>query len=92
MILNLPPRTLKSHAASVAFPAWLLDHDPAKQIICASYWNTAYFLQLIQYTHHIFSPQALPGQALPRVDVHDRQRTEKPGHSPQRNRACEGGV
>ena len=37
LIVNLPPRTLKSHAASVALPAWLLGHDPAKQIICASY-------------------------------------------------------
>jgi len=37
LIVNLPPRTLKSHAASVAFPAWLLGHDPASQIICASY-------------------------------------------------------
>jgi len=37
LILNLPPRTLKSHAASVALPAWLLGHDPSKQIICASY-------------------------------------------------------
>jgi predicted phage terminase large subunit-like protein len=37
LIINLPPRTLKSHAASVAFPAWLLGHDPAKQIICVSY-------------------------------------------------------
>ena len=37
LILNLPPRTLKSHAASVAFPAWSLGHDPSKQIICASY-------------------------------------------------------
>lgn len=37
LIINLPPRTLKSHAASVAFPAWLLGHNPAKQIICASY-------------------------------------------------------
>ena len=37
LIVNLPPRTLKSHAASAAFPAWLLGHDPAKQIICASY-------------------------------------------------------
>jgi hypothetical protein len=37
LIINLPPRTLKSHAASVAFPAWLLGHDPSKQIICASY-------------------------------------------------------
>jgi predicted phage terminase large subunit-like protein len=37
LIVNLPPRTLKSHAASVAFTAWLLGHDPSKQIICASY-------------------------------------------------------
>jgi predicted phage terminase large subunit-like protein len=37
LIVNLPPRTLKSHVASVAFPAWLLGHDPSKQILCASY-------------------------------------------------------
>lgn len=37
LIINMPPRTLKSHAASVAFPAWLLGHDPTIQIICASY-------------------------------------------------------
>jgi len=37
LIINLPPRSLKSHAASVVFPAWLLGHDPSKQIICASY-------------------------------------------------------
>jgi predicted phage terminase large subunit-like protein len=37
LIVNLPPRSLKSHATSVAFPAWLLGHKPAIQIICASY-------------------------------------------------------
>ena len=37
LIVNLPPRTLKSHAASVAFPAWFLGHNPATQIVCASY-------------------------------------------------------
>jgi predicted phage terminase large subunit-like protein len=37
LIINLPPRTLKSHTASVAFPAWLLGHKPSTQIICASY-------------------------------------------------------
>jgi predicted phage terminase large subunit-like protein len=37
LIVNLPPRSLKSHAASVVFPAWLLGHDPSMQIICASY-------------------------------------------------------
>jgi len=37
LILNLTPRTLKSHAVSVAFSAWLLGHKPSTQIICASY-------------------------------------------------------
>ncbi len=37
LIINLPPRTLKSHAVSVAFAAWLLGRDPHKQILCASY-------------------------------------------------------
>ena len=37
LIVTVPPRHLKSHSVSVAFPAWLHGHDPAKQIICASY-------------------------------------------------------
>jgi predicted phage terminase large subunit-like protein len=35
--INQPPRSLKSQCASVAFVAFLLGHDPAAQIICASY-------------------------------------------------------
>jgi predicted phage terminase large subunit-like protein len=37
LIINLPPRNLKSHCASIAFPAWLLGHNPAAEIICVSY-------------------------------------------------------
>jgi predicted phage terminase large subunit-like protein len=37
LIINLPPRHLKSICASVAFPAWLLGHNPAAQIMCVSY-------------------------------------------------------
>ena len=37
LIINVPPRSLKSHSASVAFPAWVLGHDRSAQIICASY-------------------------------------------------------
>jgi predicted phage terminase large subunit-like protein len=37
LIICLPPRHLKSFIASVAFPAWLLGHDPTKQIMCVSY-------------------------------------------------------
>jgi hypothetical protein len=37
LIINLPPRHLKSHLASVAFPAWCLGHDPGMQILRVSY-------------------------------------------------------
>src|SRR5271166_1933443 len=37
LIINIPPRHLNSHAASIAFPAWLLGHDPAIQILAISY-------------------------------------------------------
>jgi predicted phage terminase large subunit-like protein len=37
LIINVPPRSLKSLCASIALPAWLLGHDPSSQIICASY-------------------------------------------------------
>jgi predicted phage terminase large subunit-like protein len=37
LIICLPPRSLKSVMASVAFPAWALAKYPHLQIICASY-------------------------------------------------------
>lgn len=37
LIINVPPRHLKSHCASVCFPAWILAHRPSAHIICASY-------------------------------------------------------
>ena len=37
LIISMPPRYLKSHCITVAFPAWLLGHWPATQVICASY-------------------------------------------------------
>jgi hypothetical protein len=29
LIIGVPPRHLKSHLASVAFPAWSLGHEPS---------------------------------------------------------------
>jgi predicted phage terminase large subunit-like protein len=37
LIINMPPRSLKSIAASVAFPAFVLGRDPSQRIICVSY-------------------------------------------------------
>jgi hypothetical protein len=33
----MPPRHLKSHLASVCFPAWCLGHDSSAQLLCVSY-------------------------------------------------------
>src|SRR6266403_3554811 len=37
LIINLPPRHLKSLLASIAFPSWCLGHDPSAQVLCVSY-------------------------------------------------------
>lgn len=37
LAIALPPRSLKSILVSVAFPAWLLGHNPSTKIICPSY-------------------------------------------------------
>lgn len=37
LIINLPPRMLKSTMVSVAWPAWLLGQDPRARIMVASY-------------------------------------------------------
>lgn len=37
LIINLPPRSLKSITASVAFPAFVLGHDPSQRLVCVSY-------------------------------------------------------
>jgi hypothetical protein len=37
LIINLPPRSLKSIVATVGFPAFLLGRDPTKKVIAISY-------------------------------------------------------
>jgi predicted phage terminase large subunit-like protein len=37
LIITVPPRSLKSICSSVAFPAFMLGHDPTRRIICVSY-------------------------------------------------------
>ena len=40
LIINIPPRYLKSIAVTVGWPAWLLGKNPAERIIAASYAHT----------------------------------------------------
>ena len=37
LLINQPPRSLKSICASVAYVAWLLGHDPTRRVIVVSY-------------------------------------------------------
>lgn len=37
LIINVPPRSMKSITVSVGFSAWVLGRDPTKRVICASY-------------------------------------------------------
>jgi predicted phage terminase large subunit-like protein len=37
LIITVPPRSLKSICASVAFPAFVLGHDPTRRIVTVSY-------------------------------------------------------
>ena len=39
LLINQPPRSLKSITVSVAYVAWLLGHDPTRRIIVVSYSN-----------------------------------------------------
>lgn len=39
LIINQPPRSLKSIAASVAFVAWSVGHEPSTRFACVSYSN-----------------------------------------------------
>jgi predicted phage terminase large subunit-like protein len=37
LIINVPPRSMKSIMASVALPAWILGREPTARVICVSY-------------------------------------------------------
>lgn len=37
LMVNLPPRSMKTILVSVAFSAWVLGHDPSRRIMCVAY-------------------------------------------------------
>jgi hypothetical protein len=93
LVINLPPRHLKSLLASVAFPAWCLGHEPSAQILCVSYAQdladklsrdcrhivaSAWYRQIFPATG--LSPQRA---AMPEFDT-----TAQGAGSPPRSAAC----
>jgi predicted phage terminase large subunit-like protein len=80
LIINLPPRGLKSHCTSIAFVAWLLGHNPAAHVICASYGQDLADKLARDCRNVMLSPwyQRLFATRLPnRQAVHDFSTTEQ---------------
>ncbi len=80
LIINMPPRYLKSLAVSVAFPAFLLGHNPRRRIICISYGNDLSQKHAADFRAIVQSPwyqEAFPRMRVARVidsDVFTTQR------------------
>lgn len=57
LIINMPPRALKSVAVNVAWPAWLMGCNPATRILSASYSNVLSLKHALDSKVLICSPQ-----------------------------------
>lgn len=56
LIINIPPRYMKSTCISVCWPAWLLGIKPSRRILCASY-SQALSIKHSVDTKHLMSSQ-----------------------------------
>ena len=75
LIITMPPRSLKSVTASVAFPAWLLGRDPTKKVICVSY------AQILAVKHandfrNVVDSRVVSRSMFPAFKVSPRKNTE----------------
>lgn len=74
LIINIPPRYLKSISVNVAFPAWLLGHNPKERIISSSY------AQGLSVKHSIDSRLVIQSEwykaLFPNVNLVDDQNTK----------------
>ena len=76
LIINMPPRSLKSIVSSVAFPAYFLGHDPTKRLICVSYGSDLAtkhandcrsIMKSAWYRKHVSRGQLFPLSRIPRA-------------------------
>lgn len=73
LMINLPPRSLKTIMTSVAFPAFVLGHDPTRRIMCVTYSQDVAKAQAIQFQRILrtgWFRRAFPHCRSP---VHNRQ-------------------
>lgn len=74
LIVNQPPRSLKSISASVALPAWLLGHDPTRRIVCVSYSDDLARKHARDFRTVLQAPWYRA--AFPRMRISERKNTE----------------
>lgn len=83
LIINMPPRMMKSLSVTVAYPAFLLGHAPGERIICASYasdLSTSLSLQSRTIIKSDWYQRIFPGTRLRRdEDRKTRYLTTKQG-------------
>ncbi|MBN8977056.1 MAG: phage terminase large subunit [Rhizobiales bacterium] len=80
LIINMPPRHLKSLALSVAFPAFLLGHNPWRRIFCISYSNDLAAKHAADFRAIVESPwyrAAFPNMRIERVADSDLFTTQR---------------
>jgi hypothetical protein len=84
LVIALPPRHLKSHCVSVAFPAWVLGRDPTRRIIAASYaadLAQTFSLQTRRVMEQNWYRRIFPGTAFdPRRTTREEIRTTRHGY------------
>lgn len=82
LIINMPPRSLKSIMVSVAWVAWLLGRDPTLRIVCISYsaglaLDFARMCRLVMES--LWYRQTFPGTRLVRRAEYDLETTRGGG-------------
>lgn len=73
LMMNLPPRNLKTIMASVAFPAFILGHDPTRRIMTVTYSQDVAKAQAIQFQRIMRSGWYRRAFPNCRSRVHNRQ-------------------
>ena len=79
LIINLPPRSLKSICVSVAWPAWLMGHRPSKRIMAASYSRSLSIRHALDFRTVTTSPwygRLFPGFA-PAADQNEKHKLQE---------------
>lgn len=55
LMINLPPRSMKTILVSVAYSAWVLGHDPSRRIMCVAYNMEVAKEQAVQFNRLVGS-------------------------------------